>query len=199
VTDEARPTYLIVEDNEAYGRSLRRIFVRWGPTTVVRSARGAEEAIRAKEWGALVIDLGLPDGSGLEVLSGLRAFRPTTPVLVLTGDSDPEAINRACELGASYAVKPASTSLLEAFIRSAASLPDRLALAASAWRQQYGLSAAEYDVLLRSALGQSRSGIAAARQSSILTVKKHCEKILKKSGERSWIDAVGRLVRDVAR
>jgi DNA-binding NarL/FixJ family response regulator len=174
------------------------VLARWGNTSVVRSARDAQIAIHAKPWSAIVIDVGLPDGSGLDVLTRLRASRSTTPVLVLTGDSEPESINRACELGANFAVKPASTSLIEAFIRSAASLQDRVALACDVWRERYRLSHAERDVLFRSALGESRTVIAAARNSSVLTVKKHCEKILRKSGDRSWHDAIGRLVRDVA-
>jgi DNA-binding NarL/FixJ family response regulator len=197
-TDESRPSYLVVEDSDAYGRSLTRVISRWGDAHVARSARAAQTAIVAKAWTAIFIDVGLPDGSGLDVLARLRTFRPTTPVLVLTGSHEPEVINRACELQASFAVKPVSTALIETFIRAATSLRDRLATVADAWRERYGLTEAERDVLHRSALGESRLEIAAARSSSILTVKKHCEKIVKKTQVRSYHEAVGRLVREVA-
>jgi DNA-binding NarL/FixJ family response regulator len=196
--DEPRPSYLVVEDSAAYSRSLTRVIGRWGNTHVVRSARAAQTAIVAKAWAAIFLDVGLPDGSGLDVLAKLRAVRPTTPVLVLTGSHEPEVINRACELQASFAVKPVSTSLIETFIRAAASLRDRLGTVADAWRERYGLTEAERDVLYRSALGESRLEIAAARSSSILTVKKHCEKIGKKTDARFYHEAVGRLVREVA-
>jgi DNA-binding NarL/FixJ family response regulator len=189
---------LVVEDNVAYGRSLKRVLGRWGNPFVVRSARDALRVLESRPWGAIVLDLGLPDGSGLDVLEQVRAVSPAMPVLVLTGQSEPRAINRACELGASYAVKPATTALLEAFIRSASSLVERLAMEADRWQERYGLTGAEREVLLRSALGESRAKIAAARGSSVLTVKTQCDNIRKKSGDRSLHDAVGRLVRDVA-
>jgi DNA-binding NarL/FixJ family response regulator len=165
--------------------------------SIARSAESAEAAIRAGPWAAIFLDIGLPDGSGLDVLTKLRAFRPTTPVLVLTGDNGPDVINRACELGASFAVKPVSGSLLEAFIRSTVSLRERLASAADGWRKRYGLSQSERDVLYRSALGESRLEIASGRNSSILTVKKHCERIVRKTGSRFHHEAAARLVREV--
>jgi DNA-binding NarL/FixJ family response regulator len=197
-SDASRPKFLVVEDSVAYARSLKRIISRWGTVTTVGTARDAEAAIYAAPWAGIVLDVGLPDGSGLDVLAKLKVFRPTPPVLILTGDNEPSAINRACELGASFAVKPASTSLIENFVRSAASLRQRLAGAANLWRERHGLSEAEVDVLLRSALGESRLEIAAARSSSVLTVKKHCERIVKKTGVRFYHEAVSGLVREVA-
>jgi DNA-binding NarL/FixJ family response regulator len=196
--DEPRARYQVVEDSQAYGRSLKRVISPWGSVHIARSAEDAQAAIRAGPWAAIFLDVGLPDGSGLDVLMKLRAFRPTTPVLVLTGDSASDVINRACELGASFAVKPVSSSLLEAFIRSTVSLRERLARAADSWRKRYGLSESECDVLYRSALGESRSEIATGRNCSILTVKKHCERIVKKTGARFHHEAAARLVREVA-
>jgi DNA-binding NarL/FixJ family response regulator len=193
-----RPRYLVVEDSEAYGRSLQHVLGRWGDATIVRGAREGRVAIGARAWSAIVLDVSLPDGSGLDVLEGLRAVRPATPVLVLTGDNDPEAINRACELGASFAVKPVTSSLLQAFVQSAASLPERLVSAAAGWRARHGLSGAECDVLVRFALGETREEIAAARGTSTLTVKKQCEKISKKTGGLRIHTAAARLVREVA-
>ena len=165
---------------------------------MVSTAREGQAAIRAQAWAAIVLDVGLPDGSGLDVLKSLRALRPATPVLVLTGDNDPDTINQACELGASFAVKPVTSSLLRAFVQSASLLPGRVASVADAWRTRYGVSEAERDVLVRSALGESRREIAAARGSSLLTVKKHCENIMKKVGERGFYLCVIRLVREAA-
>ena len=197
-SDASRPKFLVVEDSVAYTRSLKRIISRWGTVNTVGTARDAEAAIYAAPWAGIFLDVGLPDGSGLDVLAKLKAFRPTIPILILTGDNEPFAINRACELGASFAVKPASSSLIENFVRSAASLRERLAGAANLWRERHGLSEAEAGVLLRSALGESRLEIAAARGSSVLTVKKHCERIVKKTGARFYHEAVSGLVREVA-
>ncbi len=195
---EPRPRFLVVEDSEAYGRSLKRVLGRWGETTIVRSTREGRVAVGARAWSAIVLDVSLPDGSGLDVLEVLREVRPATPVLVLTGDNDRKAINRACELGASFALKPVTSSLLQAFVQSATSLPQRLMSAAHAWRARYGLSPAECDVLVRLALGEIREEIAAGRGTSILTVKKQCENISKKTGGLRFYAAAARLVREVA-
>jgi ActR/RegA family two-component response regulator len=73
---EPRPRYLVIEDSEAYGRSLQRVLGRWGDTTIVRSTREGRVAIGARPWSAVVIDVSLPDGSGLDVLEGFERFAP---------------------------------------------------------------------------------------------------------------------------
>ena len=44
----------------------------------------AEDAIQASRYGAMIVDLGLPDGDGRNLVSSLRAKGDTTPVLMLT-------------------------------------------------------------------------------------------------------------------
>jgi len=193
-----RRRYLVVEDDAAVGRSLKSVFDRWGDATVARGGRDAHAAIRAQAWTAILIDLRQPHDTGLDVLADLRTFRPAVPVLVLAREARPATVNRACELGATLAIKPVPRSLLEAFIRSLRWPDERLAQAVDRWRVVCRLSEAERDVLFLAATGATRSEIAATRKSSPLTVKKHCERILKKTGERSWHEAVGKLLREAA-
>ncbi|GAC1541032.1 MAG: response regulator transcription factor [Polyangiales bacterium] len=116
----ARDAFLIVEDDEATARALGRLFGRHRPCRQVASAAAAREAFATGEsWLALVVDLGLPDGSGLEVLSTARARWPLMPALVLTGSHQPDNINRSYALGAEYLCKPASARECETFIRRA--------------------------------------------------------------------------------
>lgn len=188
--------YLVVEDNPAFGRSLRRLLRKWGSVTVVTTVRAAKTIIVDHRWTALVVDLGLPDGSGFEVLEAFRAVHPATPVLVFSGQHEAEDINRAHALGAKYLVKGASQALIEQFVLSAPTSV-RLEATVDTWQERYGLSDAERDVLLRFALGESRDLIAELRDCSPLTVKKQCEHILLKTRAASMQDAVSRLLREV--
>jgi DNA-binding NarL/FixJ family response regulator len=188
--------YLVVEDNPAYGRSLRQLLRKWGTVTVVTSVRGAKAIIASHRWTALVVDLGLPDGSGFEVLEAFRAVHPATPALAFSGQHEADDINCAHALGAKYLVKGASRALIEQFILSAPSSA-RLEASVDVWQERYGLSDAERDVLLRFALGESRDLIAELRNCSPLTVKKQCEFILLKTHAASMQDAVSRLLREV--
>ncbi|MDX6751640.1 winged helix-turn-helix domain-containing protein [Geminicoccaceae bacterium 1502E] len=76
---------LVVEDDELLLNGLQ-VGLGLGGFTVdaVASCEEAEAALAAARFDALVLDLMLPDGSGLELLAGLRAGGSTLPVLLLT-------------------------------------------------------------------------------------------------------------------
>jgi len=75
-------------------------------------------AERAARPDALLLDLHLPDGSGLDLLRELRggAATRTLPVMVLTAEGEDRVLNEAEELGASLLTKPFSPSKLTARI-----------------------------------------------------------------------------------
>ncbi len=189
-------SYLVVEDNPAFGRSLKRLLRKWGEVTIVEGVRAAKAVIPEHRWTALIVDLGLPDGSGFEVLEAFRSEHPATPALVFSGEHEAEDINRAHALGAKYLVKPASGALIEQFVLSAPSSA-RLEATVATWQERYALSDVERDVLLRFALGESRNLIAELRNSSPLTIKKHCQHILLKTHSANMQDAVSKLLREV--
>lgn len=101
-------TVLVVEDDDALGLILERYLEQDGHT--VRRTRSGVEAVRlARESGLIVLDLGLPDLDGTEVLRRLREGGHTVPVLVLTARGD--AADRLLGLGLGaddYVVKPVS-------------------------------------------------------------------------------------------
>jgi DNA-binding response OmpR family regulator len=76
---------LLVEDDALLGAGLRAALSKWGFTvTWVRTGGAALEQLVAEEFTAMVLDIGLPDVSGLDVLRRLRSTGRTLPVLVLT-------------------------------------------------------------------------------------------------------------------
>ncbi len=190
---------LLVEDDVLLANSLTRIVRTYAEPIVAGTVREATRLLAsANRWRAFFIDLGLPDGSGLEVLARARTTHPLTPAMILTGAAEPEAINAAHDLHADYVVKPPVAGRIDRFLRSAASFSTRLTTLAGAWAERYALSEAEADIVRRSALGEGTAAIAAARDSSRLTVKKQVSCLLRKTGDSSLHAAVYRLVVEAA-
>ena len=193
-----RPTFLVVEDEEIAVRAMRVLLAPHGRIVFAATARDAARLIGSRaEWGAFFIDLGLPDGSGLDVLARARPDHPTTPAMILTGALDANAINTAFDLDADYVVKPVRKARIVHFLTDHASFPARLRDAVARWRAHYALSDAEADVLLRAALGRPREAIAEARGCSPATIRTHITNLLKKMGDEALHMAVARLLRDV--
>jgi two-component system, OmpR family, KDP operon response regulator KdpE len=119
-------TILLVEDDPALRRALRTM-MRSRDLEVLDVATG-EEAIVVASGGSpdlIVLDLGLPDIDGLEVLRRVRAFS-TMPVIVLTAHHQQSEKIRALDLGADdYVVKPFSTPELLARIRAQLRRPSK--------------------------------------------------------------------------
>lgn len=101
-------TILIIEDEHALGIALSMLVRRMGhlPVLVASAAAGLDELARARP-AAVVVDIGLPDRSGLEVLERLRSDGHELPVLVITAHATLEHAIRAQKSGATgYLTKP---------------------------------------------------------------------------------------------
>ena len=112
-------TFLVVEDNRALARSIARVLKKYGDAIHAGSVREANLALAAhSEFTAIIVDIRLPDGSGLEVLRKVRARYPNHPALVLTGYLERDYINAAFDMDADYVVKPFKAERLHQFIRT---------------------------------------------------------------------------------
>lgn len=79
---------LLVEDHTGLGHTLRKSLHGEGYSVDwVQSIAEAEAAIGSATYSLMLLDLGLPDGNGLDFLTALRRARQTIPVLVLTARS----------------------------------------------------------------------------------------------------------------
>jgi DNA-binding response OmpR family regulator len=110
VTDQPQTRHvLVVEDNVDVGDAFRVLFESTGRrVSVVRTVADAINAARKDPVDLMLLDLTLPDGSGLEVLEelGAESSRPRVSV-ALTGRDEPEIIRRCYDLGcAAVLVKP---------------------------------------------------------------------------------------------
>lgn len=83
------------------------------------SAAEGQTLAMVNDYDALVLDLGLPDGSGLDVLNRLRRNGKGIPVLILTGRRDAGLEVHALDAGADdYVVKPFGNEELKARLRA---------------------------------------------------------------------------------
>ena len=113
---------VLVVDDDATLRSTLAIGLRAADHEVLIAADGrtALQALREDRPDVVVLDLGLPDLSGIEVLRRLRAWS-TTPVVVLSARAESTEKVEALDLGADdYVTKPFGMDELLARIRAAA-------------------------------------------------------------------------------
>jgi serine phosphatase RsbU (regulator of sigma subunit) len=105
---------LIVDDEEALAKVMQRTLKSRGyESDVAFSGAAARQLIETKEYALALLDVRLPDESGYGLLEELRAKRPDTAVVMISGVDDPELGKAAVEHGAyAYFVKPVGATEL---------------------------------------------------------------------------------------
>jgi two-component system, OmpR family, KDP operon response regulator KdpE len=114
-------TTVVVVDDEAAIRRLLRVSLETQGFSVHLAATGGEglRLIQGRKPDIVLLDLGLPDRDGADVLSGLREWS-SVPVIILSVRNAEEEIVRLLDAGADdYLVKPFSTGELVARMRVA--------------------------------------------------------------------------------
>jgi PAS domain S-box-containing protein len=133
---------LIVDDEPDICLALEDLLRHAGYT--VRSVMTGREALHAAEqspFGAVILDLGLPDLSGFAVLRGLEELDPLLPVIVLTASvQDSHTVESLRRGAAAYITKPYNPDALKIILRQAV---DARKLALKMHRAEHALSASE--------------------------------------------------------
>ena len=185
---------IIVDDHPIVRRGLKQIIAAEQDMQVVGDAESAREAIsviRHTPCDAVVLDITLPDASGLDVLSRLKSERPTLPVLIMSIHDEEQYALRVLKSGASgYLMKNSIPEELIQAIRKIASggkyispsLAERLAseLASPETPLHEKLSAREFQIMRLIASGKSLKEIGEALCISGKTVSSHRARILEK-------------------
>jgi two-component system response regulator NreC len=179
------PRLLLVDDHAIVRSGVRRLLTDGG-FDVVAEASSAAEALtlaRRETPDVIVLDIGLRDRSGLEILPELRASGAR--VVILSMQDEPVYARRALEQGAQgYVLKDAADEELADAIRAV--LADRLYVQPSmAARLVLGepeddLTQRERDVLRLIALGHTNQEIAKRLFLSVRTIEAHRRHILTK-------------------
>src|SRR6266851_5425529 len=117
----AMSTLLVIDDEESVRYSFRRVFE--SDSVQVLTARTAAEGldqIREQRPDVVVLDLQLPDRSGLEVFQEIKSLDPRRPVIFITAHGTTEAAIEAMKGGAfDYLVKPVDLDRLSQLLERA--------------------------------------------------------------------------------
>lgn len=195
----------LVDDHEIVRRGLADLLASDGSHTVVGEASTVREAlarIPAVRPDVAVVDVRLPDGSGIDLVRTLREQLPDLPCLVLTSYSDDEALLDAITAGAQgYVLKQIRGTELVSAIRTVASGGSLLDSASTARVLQRirrgqeappaptGLTGQEEAVLELLAEGLTNKQIAERMFLAEKTVRNHVTGILAKLGVENRVQA----------
>ncbi|HLF82314.1 MAG TPA: response regulator transcription factor [Anaerolineales bacterium] len=205
---------LLVDDHEVVRSGLRMLLDSEQDVQIVGEAGTAEEALRAVqelEPDVVLMDIGLPDLSGIEAATRIRELRPQVAVVALTIHEDKEYFFRMLDAGASgYVPKRAAPEELLTAIRAAAKgevylYPSLATLLVKDYMGQdpddrearilNGLTERELEVLGHLADGASNSEIGETLQISPKTVARHRENIMRKLNLHSRTELVKYAIR----
>jgi two-component system OmpR family response regulator len=111
---------LVVEDDALLAQGLTRVLARAGHAVDhAETGTQADKALRSASYALVVLDIGLPDIDGFEVLRRLRLRHSAANVLVLTARDAVEDRVHGLDLGADdYLTKPFSITEFEARVRA---------------------------------------------------------------------------------
>lgn len=186
---------LIADDHAVVRQGLIQILGNIPEITVAGEAINGQEVldkVRAEAWDVVILDISMPDRSGLDILKQLKSERPKLPVLVLSMHSEDQYAVRALKAGASgYLTKDSAPDELVKAIRKVVSggryvgscLAERLAFeigADSSKLPHETLSDREFQVLRLIASGKSVTEIAAELSLSSKTVSTYRVRLLQK-------------------
>lgn len=114
-----KPQILLVEDDAATRFGFTRYLSRLGYAVFeAASLEGARKAVSTRRLEALLLDLGLPDGDGLDLIPIMREMYPEMSIIVITGAADIPLAVEAMRRGAdNFLTKPVDMENLEVFLR----------------------------------------------------------------------------------
>jgi DNA-binding NarL/FixJ family response regulator len=191
---------MLVDDHPIVRRGLRELLADAFTGAIIAevgSGRDAIAALHSSAWSVMVLDLSLPDGSGLDVLKRVRELRPRLPVLILSVHAADQFARRAIAAGASgYLTKDAAdVELVSAVSKLArggkyfgADVLEHVALGLHPDRDDRPherLSDREYQVLRMIGGGKTVSEIATELSLSVKTVSTYRARILEKMRMRT--------------
>ena len=91
---------LLVEDHQDTALMMRRLLVRRGyAVTLATTLAEAMDAVNSRTFDILLSDLGLPDGSGLDLMRALSLRSPKLPAIALSGYGMPEDARKSLDAG----------------------------------------------------------------------------------------------------
>jgi DNA-binding NarL/FixJ family response regulator len=196
---------LIVDDHAVVRAGIKHFIDEVPKMEVAGEAATADSAIRllrAQEFDVVLLDIGMPDKSGVEILAQIKRERPKLPVLILSMHPESRYAVQLLRGGASgYVQKEAlGTDLIEAIetaVRGHKYISPVVAdlLTADTSKEEERplhetLSAREFDVFMRLGNGQGITKIAQDVNLSVKTVSTYRNRVLEKMNMASNADII---------
>jgi two-component system invasion response regulator UvrY len=205
---------ILIADDHALVRAGYKQFLAEEPavTEIGEAASGREvrEALRCGNWELLLLDIHLPDCSGLDILQSASSTYPSLQVLIISGLPEEQYARNVLRAGArGYVSKSASpeellravrlvlggrryvsASLAESLIADFGNMPKRCSPAHSS------LPNRDFQIFCKLAAGMPISGIAAELKLSVKTVSTHRSRILHKMRFESNADITAYAIRN---
>ena len=201
---------LVVDDHAIVRQGLKQSLADTPDLVVAGEASTGQEAlekVRTGEWDVVVLDISLPDRSGLTVLEQLKSQYPELPVLVLSMHAEEQYALRVLKAGAagylpkesapeqlvsaihkvSHGGKYVSPTLMERFVSELGADPHK--------PRHEILSGREFHVLCMIAGGKSLTQIAEDLGVSVKTISTHRTRMLKKMHLKTNADVIHYAIR----
>jgi len=188
---------IIADDHVVLRTGLVQLITKEADMKVVAEFESGEELlakINDLEFDMVILDIGLPGRSGIEIIKEIRKFYPKTPILVYSGYEESRYGVRAIQAGANGYISKEDTksNLIEALRRIKGGkryitpkLAELLALELDKNIEKAPherLSDREFEIMLHIAKGKSVSEIADLLSISVNTVNTYRARILEKMG-----------------
>ena len=205
---------VLIADDHAVVRAGYRQFLEGEHSITevgeVTSGSEALDALRRKDWDLLLMDIHMPDRSGLDILKHVTTGYPGVRVLIMSGLPEEQYARNVLRAGASgYLSKGGSSDEMLKAVRTvlngrryvSASLAESMAADLENPKDQNQplhstLSTREFQILRKLAAGSSVSNIADELSLSVKTVSTYRSRILEKMGFKSNADITGYALRN---
>ena len=200
---------LLVDDHAVFCDALSAILGLEADIQVVGrggTVKEAVEAARRLEPDVVLLDVHMPDGSGVDATAAIKKYRPQTQVVILTSDEEESVLLAAVNAGVTgYLSKHEAVPQVLQAVRSAAQgealiAPYMLARLLRGIRHEAPapstpLTARELSVLIELSGGNDNDAIARTLRMSPNTVRTHVQNILSKLKVHSKLEAVSLAIR----
>jgi DNA-binding NarL/FixJ family response regulator len=199
MSDQARIRILTVDDHPLMREGTAAMIRSQADMLLVAEAGNGSEALqrfREHQPDVTLMDIRLPDRSGIDTVIAIRSEFPEARILMLTTFEGDVEIQRALQAGArGYMLKSMPPSDLLAGIREVHAgkkrIPPQVAAHLAEHMGEEALTARELEVLQQVAGGNRNRDIAGRLFISEETVKVHIKHIMEKLGAKDRTDAVG--------
>ncbi|HZO35596.1 MAG TPA: response regulator transcription factor [Solirubrobacteraceae bacterium] len=191
---------IIVDDHEALREGLELLLTHGGDDVVgvAGNVAAALDLVEVVDPDVAIVDIRLPDGSGIALARELLQRHPELGVILYTGDSDPDLLYEGLDSGArGYALKAGSMAELRTAVERVAGggsyidpRLDRVLVSPRSESRAPQLSPREREIMHLMAEGRTAEAVGEEITVSVETVRTHVRNVIRKLHARNRVHAI---------